>query len=159
MSLNKYNSETGELTTLASGTRMWIGTKSAHDLAAAAGTLPSNCLISIIDDAPDSDATDDYSTDETKTYSKWIDGKPIYRRVFTFNRITVNADAAWHTIIASSAVPSVGKLLNYRLISDITDWTIAALARFNSGNFQVYPCAGLNISIDTVIIEYTKITD
>ncbi len=50
MSLNKYDPLTGTLTTLANGQRIWLGTKAAHDAAAAAGTLPTNCLIAITDD-------------------------------------------------------------------------------------------------------------
>ena len=109
--------------------------------------------------APDTLVPHSYSQDEQFTGNYWIDGKKIYRKCFSFNRITVNAGASWHTVITASVIPGVSKLLNYKLISDTTDWTAAALARFNSGNFQVYPCAGLNISIDTVILEYTKTTD
>jgi len=99
-----------------------------------------------------------YRTSET-VVGKWIDGKPIYRKCFSFNRIIVNSDAAWHTVITASSIPGVSKLLNYKLIADTADWTVTSLARFYSGNFQIYPCAGLNISIDTVILEYTKTTD
>lgn len=61
MSVNKVNKDTGELVTLANGTRMWIGTKSAHDLAVQQGTMPNNCMVCI---------TDDYQTENTD----WIDG-------------------------------------------------------------------------------------
>lgn len=50
MSVNKVNKQTGELVTLANGTRMWIGTQSAHDAAVAAGTMPNNCMVCITDD-------------------------------------------------------------------------------------------------------------
>lgn len=53
MSVNKVDKTTGELVTLANGTRMWIGTKSAHDAAVAAGTMPNNCMVCITDDAND----------------------------------------------------------------------------------------------------------
>lgn len=99
-----------------------------------------------------------YSTTE-KVVGTWIDGKKIYRKCFSFNIIVVNADAAWHTVVPANAIPGVSKLLNYKLIAGTADWTATALTRFNSGSFQIYPCAGLNISIDTVIIEYTKTTD
>lgn len=51
MSVNKVNKTTGELVTLANGTRMWIGTQSAHDAAVQAGTMPNNCMVCITDDA------------------------------------------------------------------------------------------------------------
>lgn len=50
MSVNKRDSTTGELVTLASGTRMWVGTKSAHDIAVANGTMPNNVMVCITDD-------------------------------------------------------------------------------------------------------------
>lgn len=50
MSINKYNSQTGELTSLAGGTRTWIGTQAAYNIEKQAGTLPNNCLIAITDD-------------------------------------------------------------------------------------------------------------
>lgn len=50
MSTNFVNKDTGELVTLANGTRMWIGTQSAHDLAVQQGTMPNNCMVCITDD-------------------------------------------------------------------------------------------------------------
>lgn len=57
MSVNKYNNTTGQLETLASGQRMWIGTKAAYDAAVQAGTMENDILIAITDD------DDDYKTD------------------------------------------------------------------------------------------------
>lgn len=51
MSTNLYNKDTGELCTLSGSVRTWIGSKAAHTAAVNAGTLPSNCLIAITDDA------------------------------------------------------------------------------------------------------------
>jgi len=56
MSTNFVNKTTGELVTLANGTRMWIGTKSAHDNAVQQGTMPNNCMVCITDDYPESSA-------------------------------------------------------------------------------------------------------
>lgn len=50
MSVNKYNASTGELTNLASGSRIWAGSKAAYDAQKQAGTLPNNCIICITDD-------------------------------------------------------------------------------------------------------------
>jgi hypothetical protein len=61
MSTNFVNKSTGELVTLANGTRMWIGTKSAHDLAVQQGTMPNNCMVCI---------TDDYYDDSANIYMK-----------------------------------------------------------------------------------------
>lgn len=82
MSVNKVDKTTGELVTLASGTRIWIGTEAAHDLAVQRGTMPNNCMVCITDDAAGEEAWQ-YSTSETKTGKTWIDGKPIYRKVYS----------------------------------------------------------------------------
>ena len=54
MSVSKYNKTTGELVTLASGVRMWVGTKTAHDLAVQQGTMPNNVMVCITDDYAES---------------------------------------------------------------------------------------------------------
>lgn len=56
MSLNKYDSSTGELTNIASGSRIWTGTKAAYDAQKQAGTLPNNALIVITDDEQQTEA-------------------------------------------------------------------------------------------------------
>lgn len=88
MSVNRYNATTGELTSLATGSRTWVGTREAYDQAKQAGTLPNNCLIAITDDEKDHNH---YSTEETATGMYWIDGKPIYRKVIDFGALPNNA--------------------------------------------------------------------
>lgn len=51
MSVNAVNKTTGELVTLANGSRIWIGIKSAHDLAVQQGTMPNNCMVCITDES------------------------------------------------------------------------------------------------------------
>lgn len=57
MSVNKINKATGELVTLASGTRIWCGTKTDHDLAVQQGTMPNNCMVCITDDYASGDSS------------------------------------------------------------------------------------------------------
>lgn len=66
MSLNSYNSTTGELTNIASGSRTWIGTKAEWQALVSSGTAPKNCLVAIIDDV-----TEDI--DHQITTSDWLD--------------------------------------------------------------------------------------
>lgn len=86
MSRNIVDKDTGELIVTASGTRVWIGTKSAHDLAVQQSTMPNNCMVCITDDAPGDEAWQ-YSTEETRTGKTWVDGKPIYRKVVDFGAL------------------------------------------------------------------------
>jgi len=67
MSTNFVNKSTGELVTLANGTRMWIGTKSAHDNAVQQGTMPNNCMVCITDDYSESEPQEVEWTDESFT--------------------------------------------------------------------------------------------
>ena len=57
--IGKYDPETGQIVTLASGVRMWIGTQSAHDTAVSNGTMPNNVMVCITDDyaAPETSGT------------------------------------------------------------------------------------------------------
>lgn len=55
MSVNKYDSTSGTLTSIAAGSRTWIGTRAAYDAEKQAGTLPTNCIIVITDDEVDMD--------------------------------------------------------------------------------------------------------
>lgn len=117
MSVNKYDSTNDSLVTLAGGQRLWVGTKSAHDAAVAAGTMPNNCCVAIIDDYP-AEATDDFSLDEVRTNRKWIDGKWIYKKVVDNIPFPEEADieqAAGKVAISnydlSSIIPNVDTLI------------------------------------------------
>ena len=55
MSVNRYDSTSGTLTSLAAGSRTWIGTKAAYEAEKQAGTLPTNCLVVITDDETEMD--------------------------------------------------------------------------------------------------------
>ena len=83
MSVNRYNASTGELINIASGQRTWVGTKEAYKSAKQAGALPNNAMIVITNDEQDHNH---YSTEETETGMYWIDGKPIYRKVFNITK-------------------------------------------------------------------------
>ena len=50
MSVNKYNSQTGQLTCLANGTRIWVGTKQSYEQARQAGTMPTDVLVALTND-------------------------------------------------------------------------------------------------------------
>lgn len=105
MSTNIVNKDTGELVALANGTRMWIGTQSAHDLAVQLHTMPNNCMVCITDDAAGDEAWQ-YSTSETRTGKTWIDGKPIYRKCGTVT-INTHSEILLDSILKSSYVATV----------------------------------------------------
>ena len=59
----------------------------ASDISDIQGVIPSNASTSN-KLATASDIIDTFSTTETKTNKVWIDGKPIYRRCFSYNSIS-----------------------------------------------------------------------
>lgn len=97
---------------------------------------------------------DSYSTTETLTGGKWIDGKPIYRRVST----ATGSASGWGNI----------------LVNDFNAQTILKCFAIESGNFTSVPSyvttnqsgyircffssGGISVGA-TVVLEYTKTTD
>jgi len=160
MSVNIYDSQTGTLTGVASGQRTWVGTKTAYKSAKQAGELPNNAVIYITDDEQDHNH---YSTDEVETGMYWIDGKPIYRKVFKSSGITT----------ISNAFTNLGEIISLTGVVYRTDGNIIhAITGADESN--LYGCyvyykkdtntinfQARNISVSYVllIIEYTKTDD
>lgn len=157
MSSNKVNKTTGELVTLASGMRMWIGTKAAHDAAVQAGTMPNNCAVAIIDDYDE--GYDTYSTEEVKTNKIWINGKPIYRQVYTGLDYGATTNA-WSTIVGidNNYFDTIVSIYGYRS-SDGTKNNFA-YQKNDAANRRLKYYTPLAIAnCDILIVEYTKTTD
>ena len=86
MSINLYDKTSKTLTSLASGSRVWVGTKEDYSAQKAAGTLPNNAILYITNDEEDHNH---YSTEEVETGEFWIDGRAIYRKTY----VRTNNDA------------------------------------------------------------------
>ena len=106
------------------------------------------------------DNKNNYSTEET-VIGKWIDGKPIYRKVFT--GLLLNARDKW---------VSLKPIDNEDIIISATWYTSTSidgrshtfgylLTTFYNNNLDITVRGNMTESekIDTVIIEYTKTTD
>lgn len=156
MSINKYDSTSGTLTNLASGSRIWTGSEAAYKAERSAGTLPTNALIMITDDEVD---TSHYSTDETFTGMYWIDGKKIYRKVFTGvhfgRRVTTWTDSGIQLSNVSTLVNCKPMRQRTRAIISSFDFQLGT-----SGDTLYYwgDLADYG-DLDTLIVEYTKTTD
>ena len=101
-----------------------------------------------------------YSLNEIATGKKWIDGKPIYRKVMQpASQFTVPAND-WITINSAISLPAnMDQLLfcEIRHANNYSPWI--AMARYSSGNLQVYSPHGIEMyTSGTIIIEYTKTT-
>ena len=102
-----------------------------------------------------------YSTKEIKTSKKWIDGKPIYRKVI-FGKITEAIQNIYHQI---ENIDSYIKLEPY-MVADVQ-----LFPSFNTGNyyFTIFAASKTQLVLQTingyinnnyrVTLEYTKTTD
>lgn len=102
-----------------------------------------------------------YSTEEIKTSKKWIDGKPIYRKII-FGKITETAQNINHQI---ENIDSYVKLEPYMVPNT------QIFPSFNTGNyyFTIFASSKTQLILQTiqgyinnnyrVTLEYTKTTD
>lgn len=112
--------------------------------------------------------TEIYSTDEIKTNEIWINGKPIYRKVVSFNVINgynnygynINADDIWidfsNSFIKSSTRVNPVSRADYRSENYSIGGFIATDAR------QLYVMIGSDTSLSGIAyitLKYTKTTD
>ena len=106
----------------------------------------------------DIQAAQSYSTTETLTGGKWIDGKPIYRKVFKITSAIAGATWGWGGL-SSSIFADVDTLIECKgtLIDNGTySYSVCCYARKASGFFVQNNNAPAN---SYFIVEYTKTTD
>jgi hypothetical protein len=104
-----------------------------------------------------------YSTEETLTGGVWIDGKPIYRRVFHFDTTCTQA-TNW-------ALPYAEKIVNAYLTIKGQSYVCCSPYTYVTSGTSSWGQAGLTVRCDwsdktgwsssngEVIFEYTKSTD
>lgn len=165
MSVNYVDKTTGELVTLANGTRMWIGTKEAHDLAVQQGTMPNNCMVCKTNDAAGEEAWE-YSTSETNTGKTWIDGKPIYRKVIDCGTIPSSAEA-----IINTGITNADMLVHLWGVAKSSNCLPLPYVNTDGNSIQLWLGSSMDVlHIRTtssswssytgyVVVEYTKTTD
>lgn len=130
------NTTTGDLEELE--------TTDKTDLVSAINELNTN--INSLDDR------DNYSTTE-KVIGTWIDGKPIYRKVYSISGDMIAS--AWTTLTSLSNVATLTKGLMGGSANNCV-WNDVILRVLNN-NIQYY--SSLTHSYSWVIVEYTKTTD
>ena len=97
------------------------------------------------------DGFDIYSTDEIKI-GTWIDGKTLYRKVFSTN-VSV-ASETWTNLRYKSGENSIIKCV-YSEDDNFSEGLFPCLTRFSGNYIQVY--SPIAITIKSYIIEYTKL--
>lgn len=111
----------------------------------------------------ESSLVNQYSTSEIKTYKKWIDGKPIYRKVIN-KTIAISANN-W-TPFYYSADLGISNIDFIRVIDAILTktgnvkesvWSSPARLQYLNGYLSIF--VDSDVSGEQFIVEYTKTTD
>lgn len=109
-----------------------------------------------------------YSTSEVKTNKKWINGKPIYRKVVNVNSMFPNGITANSTNIMSYPIPNFETLTKAKLLRIgsnpvevmglcyIQYITLQGDIQIKVGNCTLSIGTGQNLQL---VLEYTKTTD
>ncbi len=115
--------------------------------------LAANNFIAVYGDDP---SNMNYSTTETKTGATWIDGKPVYRRVF---QKTISASTSWQTVATITGMASLVKLSgSYHRTDNVwTDCPRSTLLTYinSSNSLQFRDTEGIG-GTAYIIAEYTK---
>lgn len=102
-----------------------------------------------------------YSTTERKTGGVWIDGKPIYRKVWITTRNTYNDGNYYNiaTYVSNFSLPNYESVTNC-FITNKGQTTLfeSCIIRYNSGALQI-AVNKIHQTGSQLVIEYTKTTD
>lgn len=108
--------------------------------------------------------TEDYSTSETKTGKKWIDGRPIYRKVIATNLSVTNGTYINLSSLNINEILEV-KSINKKVNNDFTFYdnffdssSEKITLHYRNDIIEFWTGSGANYT-STVWIEYTKTTD
>lgn len=97
-----------------------------------------------------------YSTTETQI-GKWIDGKPIYRKVFVLENVITTSSNSWTTLFNATGM-NIGTIINASIITYTEKFCANILCKLSTAqNVRCWTYSGYDVKI--VIIEYTKTTD
>ena len=132
----------------------WIGTQAEYEAQKA--NIPAGTIVALTDEEDTTYDHGKYSTNETVTGQRWINGKPIYRKVFPMDvSVSNGATANWQTV-ASVAGMNIEKLVRgWGTSPQYGSCIYNDLIQVNGNNLQVWP-GGYGIRLDNIIIEYTK---
>lgn len=126
--------DTTDIVSLSNKQKIFTGTKAQWNaLPTAVKTLYGQANIT---DDVSGDGSPDYSTTETNTGKKWIDGKPIYRRVF-------------QTTGVNNEIKNVAPISN---VSTIV--SISGIESNNPGNWGTIPYVHDNTKANDVGVDY-----
>lgn len=108
-----------------------------------------------------------YSTSEVNTGKKWIDGKPIYRKVIHWDTPQYNMGTINGVSTSSVGLPSMENIIYFDVLLEgggykmnLSTNTSVRTMGFNNDFTAFYATSGGTLmNIKDIIIEYTKTTD
>lgn len=134
----------------------------------AADTLPIGTIVDYDGDTvPDGwEEVSDYSEDEIDTGQKWIDGKPIYRKVISFTSISnFNIGSTIDTLVNSWLMVSQKETGSWRTVP----WLFSIGSSYGTatwaGGYSITPDGLVQFQLGTelasiakghLVVEYTK---
>ena len=100
------------------------------------------------------DVAGNYSETETLTGKTWIDGKPIYRRVFVLQTsLTIQPNSWTDTSVSKTGIDSLISIIAYSETK--TCWN-AMTVQFGSTYLQLLHSRSGAITVKSFVLEYTK---
>lgn len=102
-----------------------------------------------------SDNIHEYSTEE-KVVGKWIDGKPIYERVFTNLNLSLNT-SDWH--YTNVTIDNLKYIIDSFGIEDTICQFFNPFGAWNNNNQLWWRHNNVNNTINLIVVKYTKTTD
>lgn len=148
---------------ISSGGGGWIGTHEEYN--ALEEPLPKNTTLFFTDDYDSEIGNPNYSTEETYTGKKWIDGKKIYRKV-------VEAPTFTNSNPLNVNIPNINKVIDIRQMRRYDNrenlWVCgdgqaspnSLYFSYENNGISIHPSgSSTTIYSFTAIIDYTKTTD
>ena len=108
---------------------------------------------------------DSYSTEEVNTGKKWIDGKPIYRKCWT--NLSANISSSTWVSTGVSCPANLETIVTSEILGRDSDSAhngnvikfAGVVGRNKNTNIFDVICNGYIVTVQTIILEYTKTTD
>lgn len=101
-----------------------------------------------------------FDDDETNTGKKWIDGTPIYRRVFVFDSPVSLAASSWNDLSVKLADDTTNYIIIHSVgVGNGGETIVIGVRPYKSANdfsLGVFNIRNTGVGLKTLIVEYVK---
>ena len=95
-----------------------------------------------------------YNTDE-HVVGTWIDGSEIYEKVYRLTEDLTLARTTWTTTTID--ISTINEIIDSKAFKGVNNWGFVA-TNMSNGKLQLLNIRGSDITINTIILRYTKIS-